>query len=310
MDIGSGVGTGGSGMSQIVQLEKNYYYSDCCKHCEALLRKYSLISMRKIGESVLGKPIFALVLGHGTEHVHINAAVHANEWITTPLLLRFIEQVAEMVHEEKENSKEAREWLQKVTLWAVPMVNPDGVDLVQKGIPQPCSYGKQLLEWNNGLDDFTHWKANIRGIDLNDQFPAFWEEERSRRAIQEPAPQDYGGLKPLSEPEAAALANLTRDYQFARVLSLHSQGKEIYWNYREMEPANAEGIALRMANAGGYRAVKLSGSDAGYKDWFIYEFHRPGFTVEVGEGVNPLPPEQFDLIYEELAPILAQFMSE
>ncbi|MNI77462.1 Gamma-D-glutamyl-L-diamino acid endopeptidase 1 [compost metagenome] len=101
---------------------------------------------------------------------------------------------------------------------------------------------------------------------------------------------------------------------------MHTQGKEIYWNYRDREPQEAEAMAERLAAAsgegsdgsngsgGGYRAVKLSGSDAGYKDWFIDEFRRPGFTVEAGEGVNPLPVEQFDDIYKGLAPILAEFI--
>ncbi|WMT39495.1 hypothetical protein RE628_19000 [Paenibacillus sp. D2_2] len=63
-----------------------------------------------------------------------------------------------------------------------------------------------------------------------------------------------------------------------------------------------------MAEVSGYRAVKLSGSDAGYKDWFILKFHRPGFTVEAGEGKNPLPPQQFDSIYTDLAPLLLEFI--
>ncbi|MMZ65273.1 Gamma-D-glutamyl-L-diamino acid endopeptidase 1 [compost metagenome] len=89
---------------------------------------------------------------------------------------------------------------------------------------------------------------------------------------------------------------------------MHTQGKEIYWNYREREPREAEAFAARLAAAGGYRAVKLTGSDAGYKDWFIDEFRRPGFTVEVGEGVNPLPLEDFEEMYKELEPILAEFI--
>lgn len=318
----------------IVAIERGGFRNgDFIDQMNLLLQKYEFLRRRQIGKSVLGQPLFALILGDGPEKVHINAAVHANEWITAPLLLRFVEELAA--------ARSAGEscGLDAVTLWAVPMANPDGADLAQDGIPPGCAWAEELAAWNGGSMDFRRWKANIRGVDLNDQFPACWELERERRGLAAPAPQDYGGPHPLSEPEAAALAGLTRAERFSRVMSLHTQGKEIYWNYRDREPREAEAMAERLAAAGGYgsvgsasstdreasvssadtggdtgssgglyRAVKLSGSDAGYKDWFIDEFRRPGFTVEAGEGVNPLPVEEFDDIYKGLAPILAQFI--
>ncbi len=301
----------------IVAIERGgYRNADYVKQMNRLLQHYDVLSCRQIGTSVLGQPLYALILGDGPERVHINAAVHANEWITAPLLLRFVEELAAARSAGKACGLDA------ATLWAVPMANPDGADLAQDGIPPGYARAEELAAWNGGSGDFRRWKANIRGVDLNDQFPACWELERERRGLAAPAPQDYGGPHPLSEPEAAALAELTRAKRFSRVLSLHTQGKEIYWNYRDREPREAEELAERLAAAAGragrdgdsgcdngaYRAVKLSGSDAGYKDWFIDEFRRPGFTVEAGEGVNPLPVEQFDDIYKGLAPILAEFI--
>ncbi|RUT38792.1 peptidase M14 [Paenibacillus anaericanus] len=294
----------------IVSVKGGYRYADLVDQCEHLLSKYDFLNKEVIGTSVLGKPIVALILGTGYEQVHLNAAVHANEWITTPLLLRFIEELAQDISLEGTVDKEweAKDWLEKVTIYAVPMVNPDGVDLSQDGIPTDCPFANELEKWNGGDHDFSRWKANIRGVDLNDQFPAYWEEEVARRGTSGPASQDYGGMKPLCEPEAICLAEFTRARSFDRVMSLHTQGRELYWNYRDMEPSGAEEMATRIAAAGEYQAIKLSGSDAGYKDWFISEFRRPGFTLEAGEGVNPLPPEQFEGIYEEVAPILAQFI--
>lgn len=49
---------------------------------------------------------------------------------------------------------------------------------------------------------------------------------------------------------------------------------------------------------------------AGYKDWFIQEYDRPGYTIEVGRGVNPLPMEQFEQIYEDNYYILVGGMSQ
>ncbi|WP_223069864.1 M14 family metallopeptidase [Paenibacillus caui] len=297
---------------RIVSLvDEKFRYAELCCKCSLLQDRYPFLQFASIGQSVLGKPIWCIRLGNGKRKVHVNAAVHANEWITAPLLLRFIEEYAAALDGKEAGARwkgEAEQWYQRNTLWAVPMANPDGADLVQDG-PFHCNaYKAKLIEWNKGSFDFSRWKANIRGVDLNDQFPAFWEEERQRRGAQGPSSQDYSGFKPLSEPEAVALANLTLRESFDTVLSLHSQGKEIYWNYRDFEPDGAEGLARRLAAAGGYQAVKLGGSDAGYKDWFIQEFRRPGFTIEVGEGVNPLPVKEFEPMYAEVSAILAEAM--
>lgn len=291
----------------VVGMCDGYRYADFIAQSAELMRRYPTLCRKCIGHSVLGKSMDCFVIGNGPEQLHMNGAVHANEWITTPLLLRFMEELLECSIAQL--SEEITCLLQRVTLWIVPMVNPDGVNLAQDGIGiAEKDWRSCLLEWNGGRDDFTGWKANIRGVDLNDQFPAYWETERERRQVAGPASQDYSGAGPLSEPEARALAELTERVDFSRALSLHTQGREIYWNYRDHEPPQAEELADRMAAVSGYRAVKLSGSDAGYKDWFILKFRRPGFTVEAGEGKNPLPPEQFASIYEDLASLLLEFI--
>ncbi|WP_239617587.1 M14 family metallopeptidase [Cohnella mopanensis] len=270
-------------------------------------RKYPMVKVGSIGSSVLGKPIPYLRLGKGSFNWHFNGACHANEWITSLLLMRFAEDYAQACANKLSFwGKSAMDLFARCSLWIVPMVNPDGVELVQEGLTANHPYYEDLLQWNRGSNRFHRWKANARGVDLNDQFPAYWEEERQRRAILSPAPRDYGGEKPLSEPEAAALADFTERNDFHAVISLHTQGEEIYWNYRNKEPDEARAWANRLAVSAGYRAVYLEGSDAGYKDWFISEFRRPGFTVEVGWGHNPLPLEGVDEMYDDIARLLAE----
>lgn len=185
----------------------------------------------------------------------------------------------------------------------VPMVNPDGVDLVINGLPSEEPYRSQVLEINRGSTNFSGWKANIRGVDLNDQFPALWEKEVEQRP-KRPAPRDYPGPRPLSEPEAQAMATLTRQNNFNRVLAFHTQGEVIYWGFLGLEPPQSETLVNEFSRVSGYRPIRYVDSYAGYKDWFIYEWKRPGFTVELGRGVNPLPLAQFGEIYEEALGIL------
>jgi g-D-glutamyl-meso-diaminopimelate peptidase len=100
------------------------------------------------------------------------------------------------------------------------------------------------------------------------------------------------------------MAELTRSGDFDRVLAFHTQGEEIYWGFRNLEPPESEAIVNEFARVSGYTPVRTIESYAGYKDWFIQDWRRPGFTVELGRGVNPLPLSQFGEIYERALGIL------
>ena len=116
---------------------------------------------------------------------------------------------------------------------------------------------------------------------MNDQFPARWELEKAQRPTK-PGPRDYPGESPLTEPEAIAMAELTRKSNFSRVIAFHTQGKEIYWGFENLEPPYSEVIVEEFSRVSGYKAVQTLQSYAGYKDWFIQDWRRPGFTVELG----------------------------
>ena len=102
------------------------------------------------------------------------------------------------------------------------------------------------------------------------------------------------------------MAEYTRYIDPALVLAFHSQGKEIYWQFNDIFVPGAEELGQKMAQASGYTLanVPYQSGFAGYKDWFIQDFRKPGYTIEVGKGVNPLPLSQFDEIYRDTLPIL------
>lgn len=294
----------------IIRLAGEYGPQELDLDLDKLTAQYPIIECHTIGVSVMGKPLHAVKIGVGQKQLHVNAALHANEWITSPCLLRFLEIYASALTKGRLiQGVDPNEWYNQFTLWLVPMANPDGVELVQEGVLPDHRYYDQLIEWNGGREDFRRWKANIHGVDLGDQFPAHWEEEVNRRGKTTPSPQDYAGVAPLCEPEAEAIARHTIQTSPERALSLHSQGQEIYWNYRGYEPAISEQMAIRLGQVSGYRPVKLQGSDAGYKDWYIQHFRRPGFTVEIGRGINPLPIEDFEDLCVEVSSVMTAFMS-
>ena len=236
-----------------------------------------------------------------------------NEWITTPLLMKFLENLSKSyVNGMQIFGKDPRELFGEVSLYLVPMVNPDGVDLVT-GLISPGSRAyHQAQAIGNNFPDIpfpSGWKANIEGIDLNLQFPAGWEQAKEIKYAQgfdKPAPRDFVGYGPLTAPESVALYNFTLRHNFQLMITYHTQGRVIYYKYQDIVPPNSTQIANLFAQVSGYSVeeVPTSSSFAGYKDWFVYYYNRPGFTIEVGLGTNPIPISQFDGIYRENLGIL------
>ncbi|MER1958329.1 MAG: M14 family zinc carboxypeptidase [Solibacillus sp.] len=284
---------------RVVNGKQDYNYHTMISDIEKLQMIYPFLINESIGNSVMGNEIPGLLIGNGQKRVHFNASFHANEWITTPIVMTFLnDYLLSLTTNHSIRGLYTLPLYLQTNLSIVPMVNPDGVDLVLNGPPSNEAVRTNVIEWNNGSTDFSGWKANINGVDLNDQFPAGWEIERERNR-KTPGPRDYGGESPLSQPESIAMAKLTREMDFARVLAFHTQGQEIYWGFQGLEPPESEQLVNEFARVSGYKAVQTIDSYAGYKDWFIQDWRRPGFTVELGRGTNPLPLGQFDEIYEE-----------
>nr|WGD96685.1 M14 family zinc carboxypeptidase [Bacillus safensis] len=138
--------------------------------------------------------------------IHLNASFHANEWITTSVLLKWLKSLCLAASDPVQaRHYEAVHILQTTALSIVPMVNPDGVDLVRNGPESLDLHREEFTLLNGGYSDYREWKANIRGVDLNNQFPAYWEIEYYRHQSKAPSYRDYPGREPLTEPEAKAI---------------------------------------------------------------------------------------------------------
>jgi len=106
--------------------------------------------------------------------------------------------------------------------------------------------------------------------------------------------------------EALAVYNFTLKHNFKLILAYHTQGQEIYWQFQGYEPPIARIIGEQFSRVSGYRLAEVpyASSFAGYKDWFLQTYRRPGYTIEAGLGENPLPISQFDEIYRDNEGIL------
>jgi g-D-glutamyl-meso-diaminopimelate peptidase len=231
--------------------------------------------------------------------------------LTSVILLRFVNDFCELYRNEKSIYRTSLSLLcEQYTLYILPMLNPDGVDYQINGITEENPFYNRVLNMNGGKKDLSHWQANARGVDLNHNYDAgFWEykEMEFKQNILGGAPSKFSGEYPESEPEVGHLCNFIRFHERLRmVLTLHTQGKEIFYQSQGKSPLVSHMIARRISALTGYRITEPVGSAAygGLTDWCIEKCALPTFTVECGKGVNPLPLQYFFPIYASLREVL------
>ena len=290
------------------------YSSDILNlNISALSKIYPFLQTGIIGNSVLGKEISYIKFGNGNNEVFYSASIHANEWITSVVLMKFLDDLCIAYSNNSEIfGYNAREIFNFTTIYLVPMCNPDGVDLVTGAIPpgsNAYNSAKRISNKYPNIPFVSGWKSNINGVDLNLQFPVGWEEAKRIKFSQgftSPAPRDFVGIAPLSEPESLALYNFTLFHNFRLILAYHTQGQEIYWQFQNYATEEAKLIGQIFETVSGYQLsdVPYNSSFAGFKDWFLQEYRNPGYTIEAGIGENPLPISQFNQIYNDNIGIL------
>lgn len=303
---------------EIVPTKQLYSYNLMKQNINELKRAYPFLEIKTAGYSVLGKSIPYIKIGNGKTEILYHASIHANEWITSVVLMKFVENFCKAyVFGQNLQRYSAQELFQKVSLYIIPMVNPDGVDLVTGNVDKESKVYRNYADIAYKFPTIPFpdgWKANFNGVDLNLQFPAGWQNAKKikyEHGFDSPAPRDFVGEGPLTQPEALMLYQFTLDHNFVLTISYHTQGEEIYWNFQNINPPRGYEIGKKFAEISGYslEEVPYNSSFAGYKDWFIQDYNRPGYTIEAGIGENPLPISQFKQIYRDNEGILIYGMA-
>ncbi len=270
----------------IVYPNQVYTYNIMENDIKELANRYpDIIKYKSIGKSEMGKDIYAVSLGTGKTTIFINGAHHGREWISTVISMQMIEEYAKAY---KNNSSidgyKAKEILSNTTIWFVPMVNPDGVTLQQKGLSAfPKSIHSDLIAMNKGRTDFSSWKANIHGVDLNRQYDADWENIKDN--VGKPYYQMFKGNAPSTASEVKSIINFTYEIKPEIAVAYHSSGRILYWNFHQntYNYNRDHVIAKQIGKMTGYSLVYPgpNPSGGGYTDWFLITFNKPAFTPEL-----------------------------
>lgn len=288
-------------MTLHIDIGKNYpNYEEIQKIIRQLCQKFPFLKSEIIGKSLCNRNINCIQIGKSENSVLLAGAFHGMEWQTTLILLKYIDEFCTKILNKTID-------FNNKCLKIVPCVNPDGVEIQLNGIESAGEFRNLVKKVSK--NETTKWQANARGVDINHNFSAGWKavhmlEQKS--GIIGPNPTRYGGEFPESEPETKALVNFCRKNSFVSAFAFHSQGEEIYYDFGPNTPEKSLKIAQKLAETCGYgvsKPVKIA-TGAGFKDWFIDEFGKMGFTIEVGKGTNPLPLSDFQNIYQKVSKML------
>ncbi len=264
------------------------------------------VQVFSIGKSVQQRELYCIKIGTGKKNVFYNGTHHSLEWLTSPLLMRFAYDTLNYAYNKRRLAGyNVFDLLERVTIHILPMVNPDGTELVLNPYSLPDELYNKLVSYNRGEDFGLKWQANINGVDLNHNYDAAFHLSRVyeyEHNITGPSPTRYAGEYPESEPEVKAVCDYVRNNSFELCMAFHSQGEVIYYDFNGKVPPNGFEIARLLGRECGYSPDRPDGiaSFGGFKDWFIDKFNKPAYTVEIGLGKNPLGFYMLDDIYRKI----------
>jgi len=304
---------------KIVKTSGAYSYEQMVKDIKALEKQYpELIQTGLIGQSVEGRELPLIKLGTGGKNIFLCGAHHAREYITSTYLMKMADEYAYAYANGGDfDGRDIKSLVDDFTVYIVPMVNPDGVNLVQNG-PEAAKDPDEVKKIKMLKSSYSEWKANIRGVDLNRQYPVSWDVKASNTDV--PSSEMYKGSAPASEPEVQAVMKLCNEVSFELAVSFHSKGEIIYWadsGTVDAIPA-ARGLAETLSQTTGYEVMPVSEDPAvygaGFENWFRAEFSRPGFCIELtpssGDSL-PSDDKQFEkLVWSKTKDLGIQLMEE
>lgn len=298
-----------------------YTYEEMEADLKELCRLYpNQIRMASAGQSLDGREIWYADVGdaNAERQIFISAGIHGREYLTPLLAMEMVEKAL--------RQNETGNCLFRV----VPMVNPDGISISQKGMNGIRSeelkakvqsiFETDYREYQSYRDSYAtqeeylkHWKANAGGVDLNRNFPID-EWNSVLTGISHPSSQKYKGSAAASEPETRAMMALIESLSNpVCVISLHSQGELLYWDCGqtgELRRTNGN-LVQKIADLTGYSVFdRFTSPDATLDDWATLNQGIPSVNIETGKGKIPLPLESFDEIWACMSDLWKTLLAE
>lgn len=276
--------------SRIVNYTKAYTTDEVARDIKLIAKQYpDAVTVSSAGKSTLGQDLTLVKLGHGNKKALITGGIHSREHLTVTFTMLCLEEYAAAYCSKTGayGGYNMKQLLDSYTLYIVPLMNPDGMDVVTKFTNPLYNYTGSRMEF----------KSNINGVNLNRNFPFYWgsitDGGISTRYTDS---QKYKGPSAGSEAETKAIMNLCKQNRFEWLFSMHLRGNCIYW--RDSASGTIPGdwdLTQKLTNKCGYWAVETSTAandyGGGLENWFRGAYNRPGLCIELVPSNIPSPTD-------------------
>lgn len=266
---------------------QKYTYHQMQTDLRELTKKYSdYCELTSIGTSVEGRNIYDFAIGakDAGESLLVVSTLHAREYICSAMLMQELEYYLRNYNRSLQGSTPAKV-LENMQIHYIVMANPDGVTMAQNQYPR--------------------WKANGRGVDLNNNFPA-----KKFVVSGKPGASGYTGKKALSEPESKAIASLSKELKKNRnllgVVNYHAMGQIVFGDCSDAKLKKDTQTMYRIArsltgyyDAGGYSSGKSSPAGGSYREYVMDLLKLPSITIEVGSTVAPCSYGEYSSVFQK-----------
>jgi len=290
----------------VVYAYQAYSYEMMMQDAATLARLYpEIIKIGSIGKSVENRELLLLEFGRGAQKIFVCGTHHAREYIATSYLMYTIDRYAAAYRNRAMwGNYNPRAILENVTFCIVPMVNPDGVNLVQNGIYATCAPWEfaNMHIYESARYGYKAWKANVRGVDVNWNYDKDWYASSNKNPR---GSSGFNGDMPNTEPETRAVSAYVDQNAFEAYISFHTQGEIFYWAEDKTRPT---GLDRLLKADTGFTPHYDSGTGVGgsFFDYVYRKYGKATITVELCPYVGnyPYPDYDFDRIWNPAKNIL------
>lgn len=223
--------------------------------------------LQQIGATNQGRPVMALLISSNPAEIDptkpsviIDGMHHAREIMTPEIVIDMAETILSSAFRQR--NSQAQAMIEQLQIWLVPMVNPDGNNIV----------------WT----DDNMWRKNARaergdifGVDVNRNYPFAWARCNGSSASR--SSDTYRGASAGSEPETQSIVKLAELVRPVGNISYHSYSELVLFPYGCKNDKAAEIDFMRAL--GTEMAQKLPRDGGG-------GFYKPGRPPEILYGVD------------------------
>ncbi len=282
--------------------DRKYTYKDFKSDMDKLVKKYpKYLSKHYLGKTADDRGLYYLVLGNpdAEKQIFVTAGFHAREYINCQVTMRLIEYYCRNYTTKSYEDVKYANLFDEVSFCILPMVNPDGIQISAYGPDgiNDAKLRKKIRKMDrNGR--YSNWKANARGVDLNNNYIIY----KGKPIADDYCSEGYPGPKRYSEKETKAVrAAMDECSNIKAVINYHSMGRVIYWGYHSKKyKAECWDFAELFHDMTGYYMIDESYSTTArgdFEHYIMHEYKIPYVCIENGKGSVPVPNSEFASIY-------------